>query len=234
MENINILLYSIVLISSIIMQLSLNPINSVFFFMSVYISASVILILMNIDFIGLLILIVYIGAIAVLFLFIVMMLNIKRIESDPTTYLLLGTMIILILVIQFTYMLVYNITSYIPLNLLIETNLFFLIFYIIYIVSKILLIFLLGYIINLKQLMPLLNISFKYKLVPFLGIILNGTNLSNNNYFLISGISLPIKTIKKIKNRIYTLIRLVNQPVLKPLNRIRILLVFCSSWLILI
>ncbi len=104
------------------MLLSINPINAVLFLISVFFSASLIFILMNIDFLGLIFLIVYVGAIAVLFLFIVMMLNIKRIENDKTTYLLLGSVIILILSIELIYMVVYQSINYMPFSILIETD----------------------------------------------------------------------------------------------------------------
>lgn len=117
--------YTLLLSSVILMLFSINPINSVLYLISVFLSASLIFILMNVDFLGLVFLMVYVGAIAVLFLFIVMMLNIKRIENDNTTYLLLGTILVFILVLQFLYMILYKSIIYIPLNIIIETNLFF-------------------------------------------------------------------------------------------------------------
>ena len=114
--------YTLLLSSVIFMLLSINPINAVLYLISVFLSASIIFILMNVDFLGLIFLMVYVGAIAVLFLFIVMMLNIKRIENDNTTYLLLGTILVLVLVLQFCYMILYKSVLYIPLNLMIETN----------------------------------------------------------------------------------------------------------------
>lgn len=56
---------------------SINPIHSVLWLVLVFINTSILLISTGSDFLGLLFIIVYVGAIAVLFLFVVMMLNIK-------------------------------------------------------------------------------------------------------------------------------------------------------------
>lgn len=125
MTYIYFFFYTSLLVSVILMLLSINPINAVFFLISVFFSASFIFVLLNVDFLGLLFLMVYVGAIAVLFLFIVMMLNIKRIENDQTTYLLLGTIIAILLSMQLIYMIVYRSTYYLPTNIILETNNFF-------------------------------------------------------------------------------------------------------------
>ena len=53
--------------------------------------------LVGVDFIGILILLIYVGAIAVLFLFIVMMLNVRRIDRDNTLQLMIRLFITIIL-----------------------------------------------------------------------------------------------------------------------------------------
>ena len=56
--------------------------------------ASAIFILLEIDFLALILLIVYVGAIAILFLFVVMMLNLIGLEgTDRSNYLLAGFLI---------------------------------------------------------------------------------------------------------------------------------------------
>ena len=72
------------------MVLCTSPIHSVLFFILIFFCSSLVFTLLHSDFIGLLFLMVYVGAIAVLFVFVVMMLNIKRVERDNTTYLLIG------------------------------------------------------------------------------------------------------------------------------------------------
>ena len=65
------------LISSVLVITSKNPVISVIFLISVFINAAGYLILLGIGFIGISYIIVYVGAIAVLFLFVIMMINIK-------------------------------------------------------------------------------------------------------------------------------------------------------------
>jgi NADH-quinone oxidoreductase subunit J len=86
--------YVIALISSILMIISVNPINAVLFLITVFISVAMIFLMWNVEFLALIFIIIYVGAIAVLFLFIVMMINIKRIEKDNNTYLTIGIILI--------------------------------------------------------------------------------------------------------------------------------------------
>lgn len=63
---------------------SLNPIHSVFWLVLVFLNTSALLILLGFNFIPLMLIVVYVGAIAILFLFVIMMLDIlqlRRIES---------------------------------------------------------------------------------------------------------------------------------------------------------
>lgn len=80
MEKIHSLLILLLLLSSFLVFLSENPVHSVLFLILSFFNAASILILFNADFLGLLFIIIYVGAIAVLFLFVVMMLNIKNIK----------------------------------------------------------------------------------------------------------------------------------------------------------
>jgi NADH-ubiquinone oxidoreductase chain 6 len=57
-----------------------NPINSVIGLILVFIVSAIYFIILGISYIGFLYLIIYVGAIAILFLFVVMMINIKFIE----------------------------------------------------------------------------------------------------------------------------------------------------------
>lgn len=63
--------------SAIMVIASKNPIHSVVFLILVFCNATGLLLLLKIEFIAMMFLIIYVGAIAVLFLFVVMMLNIK-------------------------------------------------------------------------------------------------------------------------------------------------------------
>ena len=70
------------LLCSFLLIVSRNPIHSILYLILVFCNVSFIFIILNIEFIALTFLIVYVGAISVLFLFVIMMLNIKIIELD--------------------------------------------------------------------------------------------------------------------------------------------------------
>ena len=65
------------LISSVLVITSKNPVLAVIFLIAVFVNAAGYLILLGIGFIGISYIIIYIGAITVLFLFVIMMINIK-------------------------------------------------------------------------------------------------------------------------------------------------------------
>ena len=71
--------FSIMAIFSALMVIaSRNTVNSVFFLILDFISVGCLLIMVGAEFIGMILLIVYVGAVAVLFLFVVMMLNVAQ------------------------------------------------------------------------------------------------------------------------------------------------------------
>ena len=74
-------------VCSCLVFLSYNPVNSVLFLILSFVNAAAILILFNVDFLGILFIIIYVGAIAVLFLFVVMMLNVKIFVFNQTFFL---------------------------------------------------------------------------------------------------------------------------------------------------
>jgi len=67
----------LILISATMVISVKNPVHSVLFLILTFISAAGLLFLLEIEFISLIFIVVYVGAIAVLFLFVVMMLDIK-------------------------------------------------------------------------------------------------------------------------------------------------------------
>ena len=69
---------TIAVFSAIMVTVSKNTVYSVFFLILVFVSISVLFIMIGAEFLGMIMLIVYVGAVAVLFLFVVMMLNIKE------------------------------------------------------------------------------------------------------------------------------------------------------------
>ena len=93
---------SLALVCSTMVISSRNPVYSVLFLILVFVNASGLLLLLGLDFFAMLFLVVYIGAIAVLFLFVVMMLNIKITELTENTlrYLPIGGLIGFIFIIE--------------------------------------------------------------------------------------------------------------------------------------
>lgn len=73
------------ILSGILVIISRNPIISVLFLIAVFVNVACYLILLGINFIGLTYLMIYVGAIAILFLFVVIMLNIKLVELQDLT-----------------------------------------------------------------------------------------------------------------------------------------------------
>ena len=73
---------SLALLAGIMVIQSRNPVHSVLFLILVFFNAAGLLILLGLDFFAMIFLVVYVGAIAVLFLFVVMMLNIKLAEIN--------------------------------------------------------------------------------------------------------------------------------------------------------
>ena len=69
---------SVSVFAAIMVTVSRNTVYSVFFLILVFISISILFIMIGAEFLGMIMLIVYVGAVAVLFLFVVMMLNITE------------------------------------------------------------------------------------------------------------------------------------------------------------
>jgi len=70
----------LIISSSILVIFSNNAVHSVLFLIFTFFNSAILFLLMNAEFLAMTIVIVYVGAIAVLFLFVVMMLNISESE----------------------------------------------------------------------------------------------------------------------------------------------------------
>lgn len=81
-------IFSGVLLASALMVVVVrNPVYAVLYLIFSFLNAAALFILMDAGFIGLTILVVYVGAVAVLFLFVVMMLNLQRVtEAQKARY----------------------------------------------------------------------------------------------------------------------------------------------------
>jgi len=83
-----------------------NPVHSVLFLILAFISASALLLLADLDFFAMVYLVVYVGAIAVLFLFVVMMLNIRTAVSESLLpYFPVGALIAFMFLFQVFFIL---------------------------------------------------------------------------------------------------------------------------------
>ena len=72
----------IAVVSAVMLTVSKNTVHSVFFLILDFISISCLFIMIGAEFLGMIMLIVYVGAVAVLFLFVVMMLNVAQQENQ--------------------------------------------------------------------------------------------------------------------------------------------------------
>lgn len=92
--------FSGVLISSAFMVvIARNPVRSVLFLILAFFSAAGLFVLLGAEFLAMLLVIVYVGAVAVLFLFVIMMLDVNYTELKQgfLSYLPLGAIVALIL-----------------------------------------------------------------------------------------------------------------------------------------
>lgn len=78
--------------------ISINPIISVLFLIGLFINISVLLILIGLNFIGLSYILVYVGAVSILFLFILMLINIRISEllNETNNHILLAVLNIIL------------------------------------------------------------------------------------------------------------------------------------------
>ena len=106
----------IAIFSSLMVITSRSTINSVFFLILDFISVGCLFIMVGAEFLGMILLIVYVGAVAVLFLFVVMMLNVaeqkqswfigKKSTHIPTG-LIVSVLILLELLVMYTDYILY-------------------------------------------------------------------------------------------------------------------------------
>ena len=91
----------VAIISAIMVTASKNTVHSVFFLILDFISISCLFIMIGAEFLGMIMLIVYVGAVAVLFLFVVMMLDLNFEElNKKTKFIRTGIVTASILIIE--------------------------------------------------------------------------------------------------------------------------------------
>jgi NADH-quinone oxidoreductase subunit J len=96
-------LFAFITVASGVMVISArNPVHSVLFLILAFFNSAALFILLGAEFLAMILVVVYVGAVAVLFLFVVMMLDINFVEMRQgfLQYLPLGALIGLILLIE--------------------------------------------------------------------------------------------------------------------------------------
>ncbi|MBK6413193.1 NADH-quinone oxidoreductase subunit J [Sphingopyxis sp.] len=93
---------SMVIASATMVILARNPVHSVMWLILAFFNAAGLMLLAGAEFIAMLLVIVYVGAVAVLFLFVVMMLNIDfaELRAGFVRYLPLGALVAIILAVE--------------------------------------------------------------------------------------------------------------------------------------
>ncbi len=89
---------------------SKNPVNSVLFLVLAFLNSTFLFILIGAEFVGIILAIVYIGAVAILFLFVVMMLDIKRttLMSNIKRYVPVALLFAGIILTEIIYLTIYK------------------------------------------------------------------------------------------------------------------------------
>ncbi len=101
-------LFAAIIIASAVMVVgSRNPVHSVFFLILAFFNAAGIFVIAGAEFLAMIMVIVYVGAVAVLFMFVVMMLDINyvRLREGFLQYLPVGALVGLILLIELIFVL---------------------------------------------------------------------------------------------------------------------------------
>ncbi len=93
---------AVLLVSAIVVIVARNPVHSVLCLILAFFSAAALFVLMGAEFLAMILVIVYVGAVAVLFLFVVMMLDIDLAEMRRgfLGYLPIGALVGLVLLVE--------------------------------------------------------------------------------------------------------------------------------------
>ncbi|MEP3074238.1 NADH-quinone oxidoreductase subunit J [Maricaulis sp.] len=92
----------VAILSALMVVIARNPVRSVLFLILAFISAAGLFVLLGAEFLAMLLIVVYVGAVAVLFLFVVMMLDVDfaELKQGFLSYLPLGGLIAIVLAIE--------------------------------------------------------------------------------------------------------------------------------------
>ena len=101
--SITFYIFSLVAVLSALMVISArNPVHSVLFLILSFVNASGLFVLLGAEFLAMILVVVYVGAVAVLFLFVVMMLDINfvKLREGFLQYLPFGALLGIVLIIE--------------------------------------------------------------------------------------------------------------------------------------
>src|ERR1700726_833605 len=96
LQTVMFYLFAVVAVASGVMVISArNPVHSVLFLILAFFNAAGLFVLLGAEFLAMILVIVYVGAVAVLFLFVVMMLDVNFVElrRGALQYLPVGALI---------------------------------------------------------------------------------------------------------------------------------------------
>ena len=96
-------LYAILTVAAALMvTLARSPVHSVLWLILTFLSAAGLFVLLGAEFVAMLLVIVYVGAVAVLFLFVVMMLDVDfaRMKSEMAKYMPIGLLVGVVILLQ--------------------------------------------------------------------------------------------------------------------------------------
>src|SRR6187401_1899610 len=102
-QSLAFYLFAAILVASAVMVIAArNPVHSVLFLILAFVNAAGLFVLLGAEFVAMILVVVYVGAVAVLFLFVVMMLdiNITTMRRGFLKYLPVGALIGLVLLAE--------------------------------------------------------------------------------------------------------------------------------------
>ncbi len=95
----------VLIVSALAVILARNPVHSVLFLILAFVNAAGLFLLMGAEFLGMILIVVYVGAVAVLFLFVVMLLDVDfaELKQGFVQYLPIGALIALLVAFELGY-----------------------------------------------------------------------------------------------------------------------------------
>ena len=96
---------TVLVASALAVIVSRNPVHSVLFLILAFVNAAGLFLLMGAEFLGMILIVVYVGAVAVLFLFVVMLLDVDftQFKQGFVQYLLVGGLIAICVGLELVY-----------------------------------------------------------------------------------------------------------------------------------